>query len=168
MEENRYSSLSLGRFIAESNGISKKAQDILEASWRPSTRKRYAGHLQPFTQQFTQHQWNEIPLGELLLLCRFLKGVFNLRPALPRYSTTWDVSVVLKYIKSLKALKQCDLKSLSYRLAVLLCITTGQRDQTLFYMNIDLMMFEADKVTILFRNYWNNHVQDIIWTQWCF
>ena len=91
---------------------------------------------------------NEIPFGELSLVCRFLKGVFNLRPALPRYSTTWDISVVLKYIKSLKALKQCDLKSLLYRLAILLCITTGQRDQTLFYKNIVLTMFEADKVTI--------------------
>ena len=48
---------------------------------------------------------NDIPFGELPLVCRFLKGVFNLRPALPKYSTTWDVSVVLKYIKSLKALK---------------------------------------------------------------
>ena len=189
MEEYRYSSLSLSSFIVESNGISKKAQDILEASWRPSARERYAGHLQQFTQYCHQrnvdpfqtttkigieHLTNyfhtgvgyssvntvrpvlstiikteiEITFGELPLVCRFLKGVFNLRPALPRYFTTWDVSVVLKYIKSLKALKQCDLKSLSYQLAILLCITTGQRDQTLFYMNIDLMMFEADKVTI--------------------
>ena len=58
------------------------------------------------------------------------------------------LSVVLKYIKSIKALKKYDLKSLLYRLAILLCITTGQRDQTLFYVNIDLMKFEADKVTI--------------------
>ena len=90
---------------------------------------------------------NEIPFGELPLVCRFLKGVFNLRLDLPRYSTTWDVSVVLKYIKSLEALNQYDLKSLSYRLAILLCITTGQRDQTLFYVNIGLMMFKGDKVT---------------------
>ena len=90
---------------------------------------------------------NEIPFGELPLVCRFLKGVFNLRLDLPRCSTTWDVSVVLKYIKSLEALNQYDLKSLSYRLAILLCITTGQRDQTLFYVNIGLMMFKGDKVT---------------------
>ena len=90
---------------------------------------------------------NEIPFGELPLVCRFLKGVFNLRLDLPRYSTTWDVSFVLKYIKSLEALNQYDLKSLSYRLAILLCITTGQRDQTLFYVNIGLMMFKGDKVT---------------------
>ena len=139
-------SLPLIRFIAESNGISKQAQDILEASWRPSTRKRYAGHVQRFTQYCHQRNVdpfqatikigieyltkyfhtgvgyssvntarsvlstiikteNDIPFGELPLVCRFLKGVFNLRPALPKYSTTWDVSVVLKYIKSLKALK---------------------------------------------------------------
>ena len=90
---------------------------------------------------------NEIPFGELPLVCRFLKGVFNLRLDLPRYSTTWDVSVVLKYIKRLEALNQYDLKSLSYRLAILLCITTGQRDQTLFCVNIGLMMFKGDKVT---------------------
>ena len=90
---------------------------------------------------------NEIPFGELPLVCRFLKGVFNLRLDLPRYSTTWDVSVALKYIKSLEALNQYDLKSLSCRLAILLCITTGQRDQTLFYVNIGLMMFKGDKVT---------------------
>ena len=81
------------------------------------------------------------------LVCRFLKGVFNLRPALLRYCTTWDVSVILNYIKSLKALNQSDLKILSYCLAILLCIATGQKDQTLFYMNKDLMMFEAGKVT---------------------
>ena len=41
------------------------------------------------------------------------------------------------------------MKILSYLLAILLCITTGQRDQTLFHKNIDLMKLEADKTTIL-------------------
>ena len=89
-----------------------------------------------------------MPFGELPLVCRFLKGVLNLRPVLSRCSITWDVSVVLKYIKSIKILKQCDLKSCSYCLAILLCIRTGQRDQSLFYKNIELMMFEADKITV--------------------
>ena len=50
MKENRYSSLSLGRFIAESNGISKKSQNILEASRRASIRKKNTGHVQRFTK----------------------------------------------------------------------------------------------------------------------
>ena len=89
-------------------------------------------------------------LGRILLVCRLLKGVFNLRPSLPRYTTTWDVSICLRYIKSLPSLDECDLKTLSYRLAILLCLTTGQRDQTISYMNLDLMLmkFEIDKLTI--------------------
>lgn len=89
---------------------------------------------------------NDISLEGIPLVCRFLKRVFNLRPAFPGYSSTMDISVFLKYI-SLEALTQFDLKSRSNRLAILLCVTIGQRDQTMSYINIDLM-FEADKVTI--------------------
>ena len=91
---------------------------------------------------------NETPFEKLLLVCRFLKVVFNLRSALPRYSTTCDISLILKYINSLEPLKQCNLKYLLFRLAILLPITTGQRNQAWLYMNIVLMMFEADEVTI--------------------
>ena len=51
------------------------------------------------------------------------------------------------YVKSLPSLDEYDLKTLSYRLAILLCLTTGQRVQTISYMNLDLMKFETDKVT---------------------
>ena len=80
---------------------------------------------------------------------QILKGGFDLRPALPRYSTTWNVSAVLKYVlKMLQDLRQCALKSLLYILAILLCTTAGQKDQILFNVNIDLMMYEAVKVNI--------------------
>ena len=91
---------------------------------------------------------NETPFGKLLLVCRFLKVVFNLRSALPRYSTTCDISLALKYINSLEPLTQCNLKYLLFCLTIFLPITTGQRDQTLLYMTIVLMMFKADEVTI--------------------
>ena len=35
---------------------------------------------------------NGTSFGEDSLVCRLLKGVFSLRPCLPRYTTTWDVS----------------------------------------------------------------------------
>ena len=34
------------------------------------------------------------PVGEYPLICRFLKGVFELRPALPKYTEIWDVGIV--------------------------------------------------------------------------
>ena len=32
-------------------------------------------------------------------------------------------------------------------LAILLCLTTGQRDQIISYINLDLMKFKTNKVT---------------------
>ena len=32
---------------------------------------------------------------------KFMKGVYNLRPLVPRYDNTWDVSVLLEFLRSL-------------------------------------------------------------------
>ena len=34
---------------------------------------------------------NGLSIGENPTICRFLKGVFELRPALPKYNAIWDV-----------------------------------------------------------------------------
>ena len=66
-----------------------------------------------------------VPPGKSPLVCRFLKGVFNIMPVLLRCVTTWDVTKVFTFIKSKPTLTNCDLKTLSHRLAILLCLTTG-------------------------------------------
>jgi len=40
-------------------------------------------------------------LGDHLFISRFMKGIFNLKPPLPRYTKTWDVNILLKYLKAL-------------------------------------------------------------------
>ena len=62
-----------------------------------------------------------VPFGKSPLVCRFVKGIFNIWPALPRYVTTWDVIKVFTFIQSKPTLTNCDLKPLSHRLAILLC-----------------------------------------------
>lgn len=39
-------------------------------------------------------------VGKHPTVIQFLKGVYNLNPTKPKYCTVWDVSIVLKYIKS--------------------------------------------------------------------
>ena len=90
-----------------------------------------------------------VPFGKSPLVCRFLKGGFNIRPALPRYVTTWDVTKVFTFIKSKPTLTNCDLKILSHRLAILLCLTTGQRHQTIKCFNLDCIKISSDKVVLL-------------------
>ena len=41
------------------------------------------------------------PASQHLQVCRFMKAVFHLKPALPRYTITWDPQVVLKYVVGL-------------------------------------------------------------------
>ena len=83
------------------------------------------------------------------LVCRLLKGEFNIRLALPRYVTNWDVTKVFAFIKSKPALTNCHLKTLSHILAVLLCLTTGQRDQTIKCWNLYYINISSDKVVLL-------------------
>ena len=65
-----------------------------------------------------------------------MKGVYNCKPTLPRQSATWDVNLVLRYLKSLYPHENLSLKQLSYKLIVLLALTTGQRIQTLYFVDL--------------------------------
>ena len=58
--------------------------------------------------------------GSYALVGRFMKGVFESRPSLPRCSETWDVNVVLKYLSNLGQPEEQSLKMLTYRTVMLL------------------------------------------------
>ena len=73
----------------------------------------------------------ERPVGEHPLICRFLKGVFELRPALPKYTEMWDVGIVLRYLKTLYPPQDITLKQLTLKTTTLLCLLTGQRSHTI-------------------------------------
>jgi len=42
---------------------------------------------------------SSVPFGQLPLVKRFMKGIYELRPSLPRYTATWDLSSVLNYFR---------------------------------------------------------------------
>ena len=63
--------------------------------------------------------------GEHPLVTRFLKGTFELRPSLPRYSTIWDACIVLTYLRSFPALNDLTLKQLTLNLTMLLALVTA-------------------------------------------
>ena len=53
---------------------------------------------------------NNTTFGSHPLITRFLKGVFEVKPSLPRYTTIWDVRAVLRYLSTL-----CQLASWTLR-----------------------------------------------------
>lgn len=52
-----------------------------------------------------------VTVGNHPLVQRFLKGVFQTRPAFPRYTTTWDTSIVLTDLKTLHPPKEISLQT---------------------------------------------------------
>ena len=61
---------------------------------------------------FSHKTIHGIYFEKLLIVNRFLKGVINIRPALPRYVTVWNLSKICQCIKiqpalALVTLKQC-------------------------------------------------------------
>ena len=83
-------------------------------------------------------------LGKHPVVTRFMKGVFEQRPSLPRYCATWDASLVLTHLGSF-ALNDTTLKQLTHKLTVLLCLLTGQRLQTLVALETCHMDLHPDK-----------------------
>ena len=66
-------------------------------------------------------------VGEHFLIVRFMKGVFNHRPSLPRYTETWDPQQLLGYLRKLSPSKKLSLKLLTYKSVTLLTLLSGQR-----------------------------------------
>lgn len=77
------------------------------------------------------------------LISKFLKGVFNTKPPLPKYKFIWDVSVVIKYLESLFPLCDLSLKTLTLKLTALIALATAPRAQTLASLNLQNMKIDT-------------------------
>ena len=90
-----------------------------------------------------------LPDGSLFgthpLVRRFMKGVFENRPSLPRYSATWDIAVVLKYLGKMHPADKLSLKELTLKVVTLLALLSGQRRQTLHALKVSCMQLGPDK-----------------------
>lgn len=80
-------------------------------------------------------------------LKRFFKGVYGLRPPLPKYENTWDPAIVLRFVKNLNN-SDISLELLTHKLCILLALATGQRIQTLAKIEISNIDIGQGKIEI--------------------
>ena len=74
-----------------------------------------------------------------------MKGIFNLRPALPKQFVVSDPDIVLDYLSNLEY--DLRLKDLSEKLVILLYLLFRERDQTVKALTIKDMILENGKST---------------------
>ena len=78
-----------------------------------------------------------------------MKGIFQLKPSLPKTGFTWDGKVVLKFLDTCTMDDQkLSLRMLSVKLAVSIVLSTGQRCQMLKAMNIMTIELNNDYMKI--------------------
>lgn len=86
-------------------------------------------------------------IGVEPLVQRFMKGIFHMKPSVPKTLFTWDVKTVLRFLGDLEN-NQLTLRLMAIKLATLLILVTGQRCQTLHLMRIDNMEFGDNYVKL--------------------
>lgn len=100
------------------------------------------------TLQFFDNVWCANPS----LIARFMKGLFYSVPPKPKYTFTWDVSVVLNYLSSLFPLETLSLRLLTLKLTALIALSSAPRAQTLMLLNLDCMTVLDKKVVFGFKD----------------
>ena len=100
------------------------------------------------TLPFFGNSWCSNPY----LISKFMKGIFNLKPPTPRYCFTWDVSVVLKFLRTLYPLEKLSLKMLTFKTVALIALACAPRAQTLVSLNIDYMKVKKKEIVCWFPN----------------
>ena len=79
------------------------------------------------------------------LISRFFKGVFRMRPTQPRCQFTWDVQKVISLLESWWPLDRIPLEQLTWRLAMLLALASGQRVQTLAAISLTNLRWQEGR-----------------------
>ena len=88
---------------------------------------------------------SSIPFGQLAIVKRFMKGIYELRPCFPRHHSVWNVTTVFDYFRKQKTATELSLKELSVKVAFLLCLLSSQRCQTIVFLDIREMDLLEDR-----------------------
>ncbi|KAL0833066.1 hypothetical protein ABMA28_001178 [Loxostege sticticalis] len=90
-------------------------------------------------------------LGKIMeneLISRYCKGVYRLRPTLPKYNITWDVSVVLEYLGSLFPHENISLEQMTKKCSTLIALVTAHRVQTISKMYLKNVFISDSQILI--------------------
>ena len=90
-----------------------------------------------------------VPVGQHPIITRLVKGIFNVRPPIPWYSSTWNVQDVLNYLKSCGQSGTLPLKLLIRKTVFLLAITRPSRSADLSQLDVMRMRSRNNGISFL-------------------
>ena len=91
-------------------------------------------------------------LGEHPVIVRLLKGMYVTCPPQSRYTTTWDVNILLNCLETWDPLGDLTLKQLAIKTVALVALVSAQRSQTLAALRLDFMHETANSIQFVIQD----------------
>ena len=91
-------------------------------------------------------QIDGVQVGRHPLVVRHMRAIFNERTPTSKYAFSWDVDIVLNEILSWGKNKEMDIKLLSWKLVMLLALTSAGRSSELGMLNCNYMKQQGSKI----------------------
>ena len=82
-------------------------------------------------------------------MSRLLKGIYNLTPPLPRYSSPWDASVLTQHLGTLFPLNSLSLKQLTLKTVSLCALCSAGRSQILGALSISNLVQHKESIQFI-------------------
>ena len=89
---------------------------------------------------------DSMKIGKHPLIRQILAGAFNKRTPIPRYTKTWNVDIVLRFLNSMESNENLSVKNLTMKLAVLLALTSAGRSSDIQKLDINFMDVRQDEI----------------------
>lgn len=85
-------------------------------------------------------------IGKTVPMNRLMKGFFNRNPPKPKYTCTWEVEPVLRYLRQLPPWESLSLKMLTLKVVLLLALVTAKRVSSLVRIDIENLVVSTNLV----------------------
>ena len=107
----------------------------------------------------TAPSWEGVPLGQCELVTRCMARMDRMRPSNPAYETTWDLNVLIGWIKTLRPNEQLDIQTLRLKCIVLFKLVDLARSADILSVSHQLIAFTQNGMTGTRRPF-KNYTQD--------
>ena len=94
-----------------------------------------------------QHQ--NVTFGNIPIVKRYMKGIFENNHTLPKFQFTWNISLLFNYFRNMLDINELYIQKLTQKLVMLMALNYGdQRAQTIHSVRVSDIKILDNKVVI--------------------
>ena len=95
------------------------------------------------------NQQQNVSFGNIPIVKRHMKGIFENNPTLPKFQFTWNVSLLFNYFRNMQEILSLDIQKLTQKLVMLMTLISGdQKAQTIHSIRVSDIKILDNKVVI--------------------